>query len=269
MSFYTSLNGLKNAQTDLGVIAHNIANVETNGFKKGRTEFADIVVASVSSNPRMAQGLGARVEAISQNFSLGPIEQTGSALDVAVGGDGFFTMRSPDGSTMYTRNGSFGIDGAGFLNDGSDNRLQVFPTDATGAVTSMTPADAQIPATNAAGAEFAGISIADNGQVVATYADGGQEYIGTVALASFIAPTGLKQLGSSNWEATGLSGPATYGIPNEGAYGALMSGALERSNVDMAETMTSLVEAQRAYSLASRALQTQDQLMEIANGVKR
>ena len=74
MSFYTSLNGLKNAQTDLGVIAHNIANVETTGFKKGRTEFADIVVASASSNPRMAQGLGARVEAITQNFALGPIE---------------------------------------------------------------------------------------------------------------------------------------------------------------------------------------------------
>ena len=77
MSFYTSLNGLKNAQTDLGVIAHNIANVETNGFKKGRTEFADIVVSSAQSNPRMIQGIGARVEAITQNFALGPVEQTG------------------------------------------------------------------------------------------------------------------------------------------------------------------------------------------------
>jgi len=256
MSFYTSLNGLKNAQTDLGVIAHNIANVETNGFKKGRTEFADIVVASVSSNPRMAQGLGARVEAITQNFSLGPIEQTGSALDVAIGGDGFFTMRSPDGSTLYTRNGSFGIDGNGYLHDGSDNRLQVFPTDATGAVTSLTPGDAQIPATNGAGAEFAGISIADNGQVVATYADGGQSYIGTVALASFIAPTGLKQLGSSNWEATGLSGAASYGLPNEGAYGALMSGALERSNVDIAEELVSLITAQRNFQANAKAIET-------------
>jgi flagellar hook protein FlgE len=101
----------------------------------------------------------------------------------------------------------------------------------------MTPGNAQIPATNAAGAEFAGISVAENGQVVATYADGGQYYVGTVALASFIAPTGLKQLGSSNWEATGLSGPSTFGIPNQGAYGSLMSGALERSNVDIAEEL--------------------------------
>jgi flagellar hook protein FlgE len=262
MSFYTSLNGLKNAQTDLGVIAHNIANVETTGFKKGRTEFADIVVASVSSNPRMTQGLGARVEAITQNFSLGPIEQTGSALDVAIGGDGFFTMRSPDGSTLYTRNGSFGIDGNGYLHDGSENRLQVFPTDATGAVTSMTPGDAQIPATNAAGAEFAGISIAENGQVVATFADGGQSYIGTVALAGFIAPSGLKQLGSSNWESTGLSGPASYGLPNEGVYGSLMSGALERSNVDIAEELVGLITAQRNFQANAKAIDTATQVSQ-------
>jgi len=259
MSFYTSLNGLKNAQTDLGVIAHNIANVETNGFKKGRTEFADIVVASASSNPRMIQGLGARVEAITQNFSLGPIEQTGAALDVAIGGDGFFTLRSPDDSTMYTRNGSFGIDGAGFIHDGSGNRLQVFPTDATGAVTSTTPGDAQIPAANAAGAEFAGISVADNGQVIATYADGGQQFVGTVALANFIAPTGLKQLGSSNWESTVLSGPASYGIPSEGANGSLMSGALERSNVDIAEELVSLITAQRNFQANAKAIDTSTQ----------
>jgi flagellar hook protein FlgE len=241
---------------------HNIANVETNGFKKGRTEFADIVVATVTSNPRLTQGLGARVEAITQNFSLGPIEQTGSALDVAIGGDGFFTMRAPDNSTLYTRNGSFGIDGSGYLHDGSENRLQVFPTNAAGVVTSLTPTDARIPATNAAGAEFAGVSIADNGQVVATYADGGQQYVGTVALASFIAPTGLKQLGSSNWEATGLSGAATYGVPNEGAYGALMSGALERSNVDIAEELVGLITAQRNFQANAKAIDTATQVSQ-------
>ncbi len=109
MSFYTSLNGMKNAQTDLGVIAHNIANVETNGFKRLRTEFADVVVGSALVNPRMVQGVGATLESITQNFSVGPIEQTGSALDVAVNGDGFFTTRSTTGPTLYTRNGSFGL----------------------------------------------------------------------------------------------------------------------------------------------------------------
>ncbi|HLV07958.1 MAG TPA: flagellar hook basal-body protein [Croceibacterium sp.] len=259
MSFYTSLNGLKNAQTDLGVIAHNIANVETNGFKKGNTQFADIVVNSASSNPRMTQGLGARVEAIVQNFSLGPIEQTGGALDLAISGDGFFEMRAPDGSTLYTRNGKFDMDGAGYINDGSDNRLQVFPTDANGVITSTTPMDAQIPATNGAGAEFAGISVLDNGQVVATYADGGQSYVGTVALARFVAPTGLKQVGSSNWEATGISGPAAYGQPNQGAFGSLMSGALERSNVDIAEELVGLITAQRNFQANAKAIDTATQ----------
>jgi flagellar hook protein FlgE len=262
MSFYTSLNGLKNAQTDLGVIAHNIANVETNGFKKGNTQFADIVVNSASSNPRMTQGLGARVEAITQNFSLGPIEQTGSALDIAIGGDGFFAMQAPDGATLYTRNGSFDMDGAGFINDGSDNRLQVFPTDATGAITSTTPMDAQVPPTNAAGAEFAGVSVAEGGQIVATYADGSQINVGTVALARFVAPTGLKQVGSSNWEATGISGTASYGVPNDGAYGTLMSGALERSNVDIAEELVGLITAQRNFQANAKAIDTATQVSQ-------
>ena len=100
MSFYTSLNGLKNAQSSLGTIAHNIANSETYGFKRGRTEFAEIVAGSALSNPRTIQGIGASVEAITQNFALGPVEQTGSALDVAITGDGFFTMRDDNGDTL-------------------------------------------------------------------------------------------------------------------------------------------------------------------------
>ena len=90
MSFYTSLSGLKNAQTDLNVIAHNIANAETNGFKKSRVDFGDIVAGSAYANPRMIQGIGSTAEAITQNFAMGPIEQTGSALDLAITGDGFF-----------------------------------------------------------------------------------------------------------------------------------------------------------------------------------
>src|SRR5690606_4290733 len=140
-------------------------------------------------------------------------------------GDGFFAMRSADsGRTLYTRNGAFGIDEAGYINDGSNNRLQVFPTDAAGNITSTTPADARIPATNGGGAEFAGITVSSDGRVSASYADGSVEAIGSVALASFIAPTGLKQVGSSNWEATGISGTAAFGSPGQGQYGSLLSG---------------------------------------------
>jgi flagellar hook protein FlgE len=253
MSFYTSLNGLKNAQTDLGVISHNIANAETGGFKKSRVEFADIVAGSAYSNPKMIQGIGATVEAIQQNFALGPIEQTGSALDVAINGDGFFaTANAATGQTYYTRNGSFAMDGAGFIHDGSDNRLQVFPTDATGTVTSATPTSAQV----------AGVSVSGNGNVTASYSDGSNTVIGKIALASFTAPQGLKQVGSSNWVANGLSGAASYGQAGNGQYGELLSGALERSNVDIAEELVGLITAQRNFQANAKAIDTATQISQ-------
>ncbi|MFT6608798.1 MAG: flagellar hook protein FlgE, partial [Qipengyuania sp.] len=204
MSFYTSLNGMKNAQTSLGVIAHNISNSETYGFKRSRTEFSEIVAGSALTNPRMIQGIGASVESITQNFSLGPVEQTGSALDLALTGDGFFTMRSPaDGSTLYTRAGSFTMTETGHIADSAGNRLQLFAVDANGAVTGNAISDAAVPQTNAAGAEFAGVTISSTGVVQASYTDGSVEPVGGVALANFISPTGLKKVGSANWEGTG------------------------------------------------------------------
>lgn len=263
MSFYTSLNGMKNAQTDLGVIAHNIANSETTGFKKSRTEFADVVAGSAYSNPRMSQGLGASVESITQNFAIGPIEQTGSALDVAINGDGFFTTKSgTSGQTLYTRAGSFTVDENGYVTDGQDNRLQGYPVDASGNATSTTPGDLQIPATSTGGATFAGVTIANNGNVVASYADGTTINVGKIALASFIAPTGLKQVGSSNWESTGLSGAAQYGNPGEGSYGNLLSGALERSNVDIADELVGLITAQRNFQANAKAIDTATQIAQ-------
>lgn len=260
MSFYTSLNGLKNAQTDLSVIAHNIANVETNGFKKSRVEFGDIVSGT---NPKMMVGLGATVEAINQNFGLGPIEQTGGALDIAINGDGFFTMADAvSGQTRFTRNGSFTMDENGFIHDGSNNRLQVFPTDSAGNVIGTTPQDALVPPVNAAGAEFAGIAVSENGNITATYADGSNVVIGKAAIAGFIAPTGLKQIGSSNWQTTGLSGAPSFGIPGQGQYGSLLSGALERSNVDIAEELVGLITAQRNFQANAKAIDTATQISQ-------
>lgn len=263
MSFYTSLNGLRNAQTDLGVISHNIANSETDGFKKSSTQFGDIVVGSAFSNPKLVQGIGAVVESTVQDFGLGSFEQTGSSLDVAIGGDGFFaTSSAATGDTLYTRAGSFEIDDAGFIHDGSDNRLQVFPTDATGTVTSTTLVSAQVPLTNSAGSAFAGVSVAEDGNITATYADGSADVVGKIALASFVAPTGLKQVGSANWESTGISGTATFGEPGEGLYGSLYSGSIERSNVDIAEELVSLITAQRNFQANAKAIDTATQISQ-------
>lgn len=261
MSFYTSLNGLKNAQTDLDVISHNIANSETNGFKKSRVEFADIVAGSAYTNPKMIQGLGATVEAIQQNFALGPIEQTGSALDLAINGDGFFsTQNTVTGQTFYTRNGAFAMDGSGYVVDGSGNRLQAFAVNA--GVVAAAPSSVQVPAANAAGAAFAGITVGGNGDITASYADGTNTVVARVALASFVAPTGLRQVGSSNWTSTGISGNATYGQPGSGAYGDLLSGSLERSNVDIAEELVSLITAQRDFQANAKAIDTASQISQ-------
>ena len=150
----------------------------------------------------------------------------------------------------------------GHITDSAGNRLQVFSVDANGQVTGNGISDAQVPAVNAAGSEFAGVTITETGLVQASYADGSVEPIGAVALASFISPNGLKKVGSANWESTGLSGAASYGSPGSGAYGSLLSGALERSNVDIAEELVGLITAQRNFQANAKAIDTATQISQ-------
>ena len=142
------------------------------------------------------------------------------------------------------------------------NRLQVFPTDANGVPTSTTPVDALVPPVNGAGAEYVGVVVGNDGLVSASYADGSVEPVGSIALASFIVPTGLKQVGSSNWESTGISGAANFGSPGSGQFGALLSGALERSNVDIAEELVGLITAQRNFQANAKAIDTATQISQ-------
>ncbi len=263
MSFYTSLNGLKNAQTELSVIANNLANAETTGFKKSRINFADIVSGSASSNPKLVKGIGSAVLSIDQNFALGPVQQTGSALDLAINGEGFFTVVNPvSGKTFYTRNGNFSLDGSGYVLDNAGSRFQVLPVDALGAVTSLTPTDAVAALTNGAGSDLLAINVKQDGAMIASYADGSTTEIGKVALASFVAPAGLLQTGSQNWQATGISGPATYNQPGAARFGTILSGALEQSNVDIAEEMVGLITAQRYFQANAKAIDTATQLSQ-------
>jgi flagellar hook protein FlgE len=263
MSFYTSLSGLRAAQTDLNVISNNIANAETGGFKKSNTAFSDIVSSSAMSNPATTTGVGSSVAAITQDFSIGAIEQTDNALDVLINGEGFFTMVSPlSGDTQYTRNGAFTIDGNGFVKNAQGAQLQVFPVDGAGVINGTNLQPVQIPPQNAAGADFAGVTITQEGKVVATYADGTNDTLGVVALANFIAPTGLRQIGNASWAATGISGSATYGQPGSNSYGDLLSGALERSNVDIAEELVSLITAQRNFQANAKAIDTATQVSQ-------
>jgi flagellar hook protein FlgE len=262
MSYYTSLTGLKNAQTELNVVAHNIANAETNGFKKSTAAFADIVSASVITDPALTVGIGSRVSKINQEFSLGPIAQTGSGLDLAIDGEGFFTVKSQtSGQTEYTRNGAFGLDGQGYIKSAQGARLQAFPV-TNGVADTTTLQDVHVPQTNAAGSFFAGVTVDGTGQVIATYADGTSEVAGKVALANFVAPTGLKQLGSSSWQATGKSGSPLYGEPGSNLFGKLNSGSLERSNVDIAEELVNMISAQRYFQANAKAIDTATQISQ-------
>ncbi len=264
MSFFTSLSGLRNAETDLRVIAHNIANSQTVGFKKSSAQFADIVASGSATDPRRsASGIGATVAEVRQNFALGPIEQTGRNLDLAIDGDGFFTLRDPvSGTVSFSRNGSLRMDVNGRLQDAYGNGLQAFPVDAAGVPTSNVPGDAILPLTNAAGFPLANVTIDNRGVINGAYAAGTVTRVGQVALATFSAPDGLRAIGQTKWQASGESGPPSFGSPGVANYGGMISGALERSNVELAEEMVSLLNAQRNFQANARAIDTATQITQ-------
>ncbi len=136
MSFYTSLSGLQSAQTEMSAVSHNLANVSTNGFKKSRVEFGDVIASSVSMSPTQMLGSGTVVKAIRQQFSQGALIQSTSSLDLAISGEGFFAVK-PDinsAKVAFTRNGGFGVDADRYVVDSNDGHLQVYPVDGSGTV---------------------------------------------------------------------------------------------------------------------------------------
>lgn len=269
MSFYTSLSGVKSAQTQLEVVSHNLANSETAGFKRSRANFADVFATSSTTNPQLAMGVGTRVESITQSFTNGPIEQTGNALDLAITGEGFFATKSAASEeVMFTRNGAFSVDEEGYIKRGTDDRLQLFAVAADGTADTSATIDAQIPAENGDGSKFAGITVSGNGDVIATFADGTNQTLGRVAMASFTAPTGLRQMGSSNWTPTGLSGEPSWGEPGDGRFNDLMSGSVERSNVDLTEELVGLITAQRYFQANAKAIDTASQITQTIIGIR-
>jgi flagellar hook protein FlgE len=259
MSFYISLSGLKGAQTDLSVVSNNVANVSSIAFKKSRASFGDIIASS--GGP--VGGAGARLVGVAQQFTQGTLETTDKTLDLAITGEGFFTVRGAGaaGSISYTRNGSFGVDKDRNVVDTTGSRLQVLPTDATGLPTSTAPADLNdlvIPTTKPGDptVQLSAVSITDTGLVAATFADGSIVNLGVLAMASFPSQDGLRQEGDAHWTATGDSGSAVYGAGNDGLFGAVRSGTLERSNVDITEELVALISAQRNFQANAKAIET-------------
>lgn len=261
MSFYISLSGLKAAQSDLSTISNNVANAGSTSFKRSRVSFGDIFASAPMQTTTQAAGQGVRQIASQQQFTQGTLETSDKTLDLAITGEGFFTVQTPPPGQKitYTRNGAFGIDLNRFVVDTTGSRLQVLEAAADGTPVNTTDlSDLVIPLTHPddATVQLSSVGVSETGLVTATFADGSIENLGIIAMATFPSQEGLRQQGDAHWTPTQKSGEATYGPGNNGLFGSVRSGTLERSNVDITEELVALISAQRNFQANSKAIET-------------
>ena len=260
-ALWSAASGMIGQQTQMDVISHNIANVNTYGGKKVRAEFQDLIYQTVrdagaqsgadSQYPTGKQiGLGTRVAATQRVFTQGPLQTTDNPTDIGIQGEGFFRITMPDGTTAYTRDGTFKLD---------SNRRMV-TTDGYPLADGIT-IDETAPSDS--------IVIAGDGRVSCTPAGGDQQAVGQITLARFVNPAGLTAIGKNLFIVSAASGDPIEGNPGEDGAGTLTQGTLEMSTVQIVEEMVEMIIAQRAYESNSKAVITSDSMLEIANGLKR
>ncbi|HEY9092302.1 flagellar hook basal-body protein [Parasphingorhabdus sp.] len=275
MSFFTSLTGLKAAQTDLNVISNNVANTSSIGFKKSQAIFGDLFAAAPTQTTKTVAGQGVRLSGITQQFTQGTLKPTEKTLDLAIAGDGFFAVRSqpPQESLTFTRNGAFTVNVDHEVIDTTGSKAQLLPVDANGIATSTNVADMYdfvMPETDPGdpSALLANISINGEGVVTASFTNGNQIKLGALALASFTAIEGLRPNGDAHWQATGDSGPPKINQAANGPLGQVRSGALELANVDITEELVSLISAQRNFQANAQAIETANTLSQTMINLK-
>jgi flagellar basal-body rod protein FlgG len=222
----------------MDTVANDLANVNTNGYKKARVAFRDLLyVGDASGNVR--SGAGAAATTIGRSYTQGSIRETGNKLDVAIEDGGFLQVRRADGTTALTRDGALRLDSRGRLTTAQGDLVQPAVT---------------VPA----GTKESDVSIAPDGTVSAN-----NRQVGRIQVMTVRSPQALQSAGDNLFRTTAASGNATA-LP----AGRLTQGAVEASNVDVADSMTEMMDAQRSFQLASKAVQMQDQLLQIANQVK-
>lgn len=256
----TAATGMISQQLSVDTIANNLANVNTVGFKRGRVHFQDLFYQRLSGGGSLAVegrqppaavevGHGVRPVSTDRVFTQGDTRQTGRALDMTVEGDGFFSVLLPDGTIGYTRDGSFQVDAEGTLVTASGVAVEpsiVFPADTVDAV------------------------VAPDGTVSALVAGNTTpQELGTLTLVRFLNPAGMRAMGHNLYQETEASGTAISGNPGSEGFGTVVSGFLEMSNVSVVEEMVSLITAQRAYEINSKAIQTADEMLALANSLRR
>lgn len=247
-------------QLNMDVISNNLANVNTAGFKSSRANFQDLiyqeirpagsVVSDGAQLPTGLQvGLGVRPASTETLFDEGQLQNTGNPYDVAIQGNGFFKVLMPDGSDGYTRDGSFSMDSQGKLVNASGYALQpeiVIPADASS------------------------VSIGVDGTVsVMSGTQSTPTTVGTIGLTNFINPAGLTNVGGNVFKMTPASGSPQDGKASQAGFGSLAQGTLEMSNVQIVNEMVNMIVAQRAYEVNSKAIQTSDQMLQTASGLKQ
>jgi flagellar basal-body rod protein FlgG len=258
-SLYTSAAGMEVQQINLDNISNNLANVNTTGFKKVRAEFQDLLYQTLATpgsdttntteTPNGIQvGLGAKLVATNRQFSQGSLKNTGRPLDMAIMGRGFFQVTLPDGTTGYTRDGSFTLDQNGQVLTSQGFLLEPAIT---------------IPQ------EAVGVTVGTDGTVSVDIGDTEAQNVGQITLANFINPSGLKAMGGNVYTQTTASGDPQVGNPGDVSFGEIQSNFLEISNVNVAEEMINMIIGQRAFEATSRSVRTADQMLTEINNLKR
>jgi flagellar basal-body rod protein FlgG len=256
----TAASGMYAQELNIEAISNNIANISTTAYKKNKAQFQDLMYQQVSVSPINTEqgsaattgntlqiGNGVQPTSTEKIFTQGDMTQTNNQLDLAISGQGFFQVKKPDGTYAYTRDGSFKVDSEGKI---------------------VTSSGYYVDPSVTIDENTLSVAIGKDGSVVATKVGGTTSTVGTIELARFVNPGGLKSIGDNLYEQTEASGTPTIGTPNSSAFGSINQGYLEASNVDIVEEMISMISAQRAYEINSKTVQTVEQMMQMANNLK-
>lgn len=260
-AMWTAASGMTAQQLNIDTIAHNLANVNTNAFKRSRAEFADLLyqiqrlpgtnASNVGIYPvGMQVGAGVRPTTVAKEWIQGNMRQTNNELDLAVDGPGFFQVSRPDGTIMYTRNGSFKRDNVGNVVTGDGDLLTPTITIPSGALK---------------------VDIGQDGTVSVLLPGVTQaSQVGQIQLVRFDNPSGLVAMGNNLFLDSFASGPPLQGVPGfSTGFGLIQQGFLESSNVNLAEEMVAMIIAQRSYEINAKAIQASDEMMAMANNLRR
>ncbi len=255
-ALWVSKSGLEAQEKTIGTIANNLANVNTTGFKKDRALFEDLLYQTTSQAGAQSSdnsivptgintGTGVHLVATQKLFEQGSIQHTNNPYDMAIQGQGFFTILMPDGTQAYTRDGAFTIDSTGQLVDSHGYLLQPSIT---------------IPA------QTLGVTISTDGVVSATVAGSTTPTnLGTIQLTNFMNPAGLQPIGQNLYTETPSSGNPTLDNPGNSGLGTLLQGNLEASNVNVVEELVNMIQAQRSYEITAKGMQTVDNMLQYLN----